>query len=65
MLFQMSLDHNQGSPSKVFKDKDMYCRNNETKKDSNTKKIINESLKKFKCQNFERKCINVQIIKNN
>lgn len=45
MLFQMSLDHNQGSPSKVFKDKDMYCRNNETKKDSNTKKIINESLK--------------------
>ena len=54
MLFQMSLDHNQGSPSKVFKDKDMYCRNNETKKDSNTKKIINESLKNLNVKTLRK-----------
>lgn len=36
----MSIDHSQGSPSEVFKDKDMYCENNETKNDSNKKKLL-------------------------
>lgn len=38
----MSIDHSQGSLSEVFKDKDMYCKNNETKNDSNKKQIINK-----------------------